>query len=185
MQESDLIKAAQAGDIEAFHQLMNHYLPVVEKFAYQIGNDANDIEDVAQEVFIRVYRFINQYSKAKFTTWLYQITLNVTRDLKRKNKRNKNKVEKMMHERMDYSEVLNDSLLEDEEAQSLHNAIQQLNDKYKLPLILYYFHDKKYDEIAEVLSLRLSTVKTRLKRAKDKLKDILMDNEEVLKDVRR
>jgi RNA polymerase sigma-70 factor, ECF subfamily len=186
MQESDLIKYAQKGDIEAFQQLMNKYLPVVEKFAYQIGNDANDIEDVAQEVFIRVYRFINQYSKAKFTTWLYQITLNVTRDLKRKDKRNKNKVEKLMQERNDFTEEFNDSLLESEDAKILHHAISRLHEKYKLPLILYYFHDKKYDEISEVLSLRLSTVKTRLKRAKDKLKVILMEmeSEEVMNDVR-
>jgi RNA polymerase sigma-70 factor, ECF subfamily len=184
MQDAELIKAAKTGDLEAFHQLMKKYLPVVEKFAYQIGNDPHDIEDVAQEVFLRVYRFIQQYSKAKFTTWLYQITLNVTRDLKRKSKSNKRKLEKVLKEKSRFDYETSDSLLISEEARELHESIQKLDEKYKVPLILFYFHDKKYDEISEVLSLRLSTVKTRIKRAKDKLKVILLENEEAMKNAR-
>jgi RNA polymerase sigma-70 factor, ECF subfamily len=182
--DDDLIKATQLGDIEAFHQLMKKYIHTVEKFAYQIGNNPHDIEDVTQEVFIRVYRFIQQYSKAKFTTWLYQITLNVTRDMKRKSTRSQQRLDKLMSQRQDFVEQMNDTLLESEEAKELHIALQKLDDKYKHPLVLFYFHEKKYDEIAEVLGLRLSTVKTRIKRAKDKLKAILIENEEAMKDVR-
>lgn len=173
MNEEELIQKAKQGDLEAFRQLISNYYPVVERFAYQIGSPASDIEDITQEVFLRVYRFLDTYSNAKFSTWLYKITLNISRDIMRKNKRNLEKTKKMSFQREEVFLHIEDHLLKDEAHKELHEIILHLNEKYRVPLILFYFHDKKYEEIAKILSLPLSTVKTRISRARQKVKEAL------------
>jgi RNA polymerase sigma-70 factor (ECF subfamily) len=176
MLEEELIKRAKQGNAAAFQLLVEQYYPVVERFAYQLGNRRDEIEDITQEVFIRVYRFIDQFSKAKFSTWLYKITLNVTRDAARKKAQNERKLFKIQLEREVYPEI-EASVLQNEEDRILHISIQRLNEKYSIPIILYYFHDKKYDEIAEILSISLSSVKTRILRGKSMLKKLMEEEE--------
>ncbi|RFU70171.1 sigma-70 family RNA polymerase sigma factor [Peribacillus saganii] len=170
MNEEELIRRAQAGDKQALSDLIAMYYPAVERFAYQMGNTADEVQDITQEVFIKVFRFIHQFSHAKFSTWLYKITLNTSKDYSRKKSSYLKKLLRLQKERP--SEVLNSEqfTLKGEEEKCLHECIQQLDDKYKIPIILFYFHDKKYEEIAEILGLNLSTVKVRILRAKEALK---------------
>lgn len=172
----DLIELAKNGDHQAFHELIERHILSVERFAFQIGVSANDVEDVTQEVFIRVYRFLKQYSGKTFTTWLYKITLNVARDYYKKAKRNHEKLDLLARESSLIEENLKLEMFMNEEDEKLHLLIQQLDDKYKLPLILYYFQDQKIKEISTILSLPVSTVKTRLFRARAKLKKALQAN---------
>ena len=174
MTEEELIKKAKRGNMNAFEQLVELHYPVVEKFAYQLGNRQDEIEDITQEVFIRVYRFIDQFSKAKFSTWLYKITLNVTRDFARKRQSNLRKVFKIQQDfrQDDYPEI-ESTVIRNEEDRILHLAIQKLDEKYRVPIVLYYFHEKKYEEIAEIMSITLSTVKTRILRGKTMLKKVM------------
>jgi RNA polymerase sigma-70 factor, ECF subfamily len=174
MNEDELIKKAKQGNMKAFSQLVEIHYPIVEKFAYQLGNRHDEIEDITQEVFIRVYRFIDQFTKAKFSTWLYKITLNVTRDFARKRQSNLRKVFKFQQDfqKEDYPET-EAAVLRNEEDRVLHLVIQKLDEKYRVPIVLYYFHEKKYDEIAEIMSISLSTVKTRILRGKSMLKKMM------------
>lgn len=174
MTEDELIKKAKQGNIIAFGQLVEVHYPVVERFAYQLGNRREEIEDITQEVFIRVYRFLDQFSQAKFSTWLYKITLNVTRDFARKRQSNLRKVFKIQQDfrNEDYPEI-ESKVLRNEEDRILHLAIQKLDEKYRVPIVLYYFHEKKYEEIAEIMSITLSTVKTRILRGKTMLKKMM------------
>lgn len=171
MTEDELIKKAKQGNLNAFGQLVELHYPVVEKFAYQLGNRQDEIEDITQEVFIRVYRFIDQFSKAKFSTWLYKITLNVTRDFARKRQSNLRKVFKVQQDlrNENYPEI-EAAVIRSDEDRILHLAIQKLDEKYRIPIVLYFFHEKKYEEIAEIMSITLSTVKTRILRGKTMLK---------------
>jgi RNA polymerase sigma-70 factor (ECF subfamily) len=168
--EEELISRAQDGDIQAFSELIRCYSPTVEKFAYQMGNRADDIEDITQEVFIRVYRFIHQFSRSKFSTWLYKITLNVTRDYSRKKHSHIRKIFSLQNERQVQPPDSEQHLLKGEEDRILHECIQKLDEKYRVPIILFYFHDRKYEEIAEIININVSTVKTRLLRGKNLLK---------------
>ncbi|WP_409302448.1 RNA polymerase sigma factor [Peribacillus sp. SCS-155] len=170
MNEEELIKSAQTGDMQAFSQLVKQYSPVVERFAIQMGNRVDDIDDITQEVFIRVYRFIHQFSQAKFTTWLYKITLNVTRDFARKKTGHLKRILSLQKEPQEQPAYTEHFILRNEQDRKLHECIQRLDEKYRVPIILYYFHDRKYDEIAEILNQNLSTVKTRLLRGKEMLK---------------
>ncbi|MFS0688928.1 sigma-70 family RNA polymerase sigma factor [Sporosarcina sp. 179-K 8C2 HS] len=171
MEESDLITRAQNGEREAFSQLMQMHFRTVEKFSYQCGVRLDDIPDVTQEVFIKLYRFLPQFNQQRFTTWLYKITLNTARDYYRKEGRETAKEERMkaegdlVHHQSSEAKVL---LFEEDRA--LHEAIIRLEEKYRIPLILFYFQDLTYQQIADVMNITLATVKTRIFRAKDGLK---------------
>lgn len=172
--ETELIERAQQGDKEAYIELIRIYQITVEKFAFQCGVHSNDLADVSQEVFVKLYRFLHQFKQDRFTTWLYKITLNATRDYYRKEQREQAKEERLSAQQQMLSSSAEKHVLNFEEDRLLHNAIKELDEKYRYPLILFYFHELKYEEIAEVLNISLSTVKVRILRAKEKLKVLLM-----------
>ncbi len=178
MDDEELIKRAVHGDLVAYGELIQRYSQTVERFAYQIGNSPNDIADIQQEVFIRIYRFLDQFQHGRFTTWLYKITLNVSRDFVRNYIRYQTK-EAMLQEQVDQSPTISNPFLKREEDRMLHDCIQELDDLYRIPLILYYFHDRKQEEIADVLGTNVSTIKVRLLRARSQLKERLEKLEEM------
>lgn len=178
MGELELIARAQQGDKAAYTELIHIHYRTVEKFAFQCGVRVNDIPDVAQEVFVKLYRFLHQFKRDRFTTWLYKITLNTARDYYRKEMKEKKKEQKLNSE-VDINfttRSAEDRVLVFEEDRELHNAIQTLDEKYRHPIILYYFHELSYEQIAEVLNIPLSTIKIRLMRAKALLKSALQMN---------
>lgn len=175
--EKSIIARAQQGDKEAYRELVLTYAHVVEKFAYQIGVHENDIGDVAQEVFLKLYRFLHQFNDSRFTTWLYKITLNTARDFYRKEARETKKEQKLQQQDAKVAQSAESRVLVYEEDQQLHAAIQLLKEDYRMPLILFYFHQLQYDEIAEVLGITLANVKVRIHRAKEQLKAILVKEE--------
>lgn len=172
--ETELIERAQQGDKDAYIELIRIHQRTVEKFAFQCGVHSNDLADVSQEVFVKLYRFLHQFKQDRFTTWLYKITLNATRDYYRKEQREQVKEERLSAQQQTPSTSAEKYVLNFEEDRLLHNAIKELDEKYRYPLILFYFHELKYEEIAEVLNISLSTVKVRLLRAKEKLKSVLI-----------
>ncbi len=177
MNEIEWITKAQQGDKAAYGELMNLHYRTVEKFAYQCGVHLDDIPDVTQEVFIKLYRFLHQFKQERFTTWLYKVTLNTARDYYRKESRERDKQEKTIdNKHYTVQNSAESQVLLFEEDQELHNAILKLDEKYRIPLILFYFQDLSYQQIADVLNITLSTVKTRLHRAKDSLKKIINKN---------
>ena len=175
MEESELIARAQAGDKEAYSELIRMHQRTVEKFAFQCGVQIQDIPDVKQEVFIKLYRFLHQFQKDRFTTWLYKIILNTARDYYRKERKESEKEQKM--QAMDNQRTTKSAeakVLVFEEDRALHETIQQLDEKYRYPIILFYFHELSYEQIADVLNLSTSTVKVRMLRAKEQLKILLV-----------
>jgi RNA polymerase sigma-70 factor (ECF subfamily) len=171
MEEADLIIRAQNGEREAFAQLMHMHFRTVEKFAYQCGVRLDDIPDVTQEVFIKLYRFLPQFNQQRFTTWLYKITLNTARDYYRKSGRETAKEERMITEgNLSHHQSTETKVLLFEEDRTLHEAILRLDEKYRIPIILFYFQELTYQQIADVLNITLATVKNRIFRAKDNLK---------------
>ncbi|SDZ16409.1 RNA polymerase sigma-70 factor, ECF subfamily [Evansella caseinilytica] len=170
-EERALLQQAAEGDDQAFHEIIKAYHTTVERFARQIGVREEDLQDVTQEVFIKVYRFIDKYTHGKFSTWLYSVTINVAKDFFRKQKREKEKWKKTVAEKpvMHYEDDMHLS----EDGERLHDALLNLDEKYKIPIVLFYFHDATIKEIADIMRMREATVKTRLKRGKERLKACL------------
>lgn len=178
MLELELIERAQQGDKAAYTELIHIHHRTVEKFAFQCGVLVHDIPDVTQEVFVKLYRFLQQFQRDRFTTWLYKITLNTARDYYRKEMKEKEKEQKLHVEAgVNYkTKSAEERVLVFEEDRDLHNAIQALDEKYRHPIIMFYFHELSYEQIAEVLNVPLSTIKIRQLRAKALLKSALQLN---------
>ncbi|SHG92291.1 RNA polymerase sigma factor [Ornithinibacillus halophilus] len=170
-----LIDSAKAGDIDAYGQLIDQFSGTVERFAFQIGVSYDDVPDVSQEVFLRIYRFLHQFDgESSFSTWLYKITLNVARDYGRKQSSIKSKTELLKRQQnIDASvvEPIEMQLLRDEEDRYLYQCIQELKDKYRIPIVLHYFQDLTYQEISKVIGAKESTVKVRVLRGRNQLAD--------------
>ncbi|RSL30572.1 RNA polymerase sigma factor [Salibacterium salarium] len=166
MISNESIQRARYGSQE-FHDLVHTYYQTVQRFAYQIGVKPEDIEDVTQEVFLKVYRSLHHFSGGTFTTWLYSITLNTTRDMMRKQKRLNQKIEKMKEKTSNQTYATLDV---SEEAMELHEMIRNLEEKYRVPLVLHYFHQQTHAEISEVTGTSVSGVKSQVMRAKQQLK---------------
>ncbi|MFD2045177.1 RNA polymerase sigma factor [Ornithinibacillus salinisoli] len=180
MEEGQLIQLVKENDENAFEQLIEKYKPIVERFAFQFGVSPEYIPDIVQETFIKVYRKLHQYNSGRLSTWIYRITLNTARDHFRKQQKDKKvlhkatEIQKMQHSYGYY--------FEKEEHVIIHECLQDMDQKYRSPLILFYFHDKTYDDIGKILRLKTSVVKTRIHRAKKHLKKAYekMEVQEVL-----
>ncbi|KMK76472.1 RNA polymerase sigma factor [Alkalihalobacillus pseudalcaliphilus] len=171
MKEEEWLRQAKEGNEEAFHSLVSTHLKTVERFCFQLGVPAYQIDDVTQEVFIKVYRFITKHTHGKFTTWLYSLTLNVVRDFYRHEQRQKKKWLQLKEKKQLLSDEAYIEKHFDEESRHLHVLVQSLDSKYKVPIVLHYFHDLSYLEIADVMEISEGAVKTRMLRAKKQLKE--------------
>jgi RNA polymerase sigma-70 factor (ECF subfamily) len=168
----DLIRHAQAGDREAFAALFEQYKNLVYKTAHLLLGDAHEAEDALQEVFLLVHKSLTTFDahKGAFTTWLYRITLNFC----------------LNHRRRKHHSSLEDVLptpathfpgAQLAEEDSLWRATRSLSDKQQAVLILRYYWELPYAEIASILEVPLGTVKSRLDLALKTLRKILEEQE--------
>ena len=95
MSELELIERAKTRGQSSIYRTHTYHYRTVEKFAFQCGVQVHDIPDITREVFVKLYRFLHQFQRDRFTTWLYKITLNSARDYYRKETKEKEKGHKL------------------------------------------------------------------------------------------
>jgi len=167
-----LIERAQADDRTAFAALFEQYKNLVYKTAYLVLNDAAEAEDALQEIFLSVHKSLGSFDphKGAFTTWLYRITLNYC--LNHRRKRRHSSLEALYpHPFTDFPSAR----LANEEA--IWQATHSLSDKLQAVVILRYYWELPYTEIAQILDLPLGTVKSRLDLALKTLRKIIEEQE--------
>lgn len=178
VEDSELAVRARAGDRNSFGVLVERHQSQIYGFALHFFRAPDIAEDVAQETFLRAYRFLNSYDESRrFVTWLYSIARNICIDRHR---------ERTRKEGMPIDDVPPDQLLsEDPEGDPLGNllrrearkvlksAVDNLPEKYKTPIILCYMDGLSYQEIGEILGISLNNTKIRIFRAKKMLLDNL------------
>jgi RNA polymerase sigma-70 factor (ECF subfamily) len=169
MVRMDLIERTLAGDPNSFKLIFDQYKNLVYRTAYLILDNSSEAEDALQETFLKVYRFLGKYqpSKGAFTTWLYRITVNHCLNQRRKLVRFMKPIE-TFDEKVHTS--LEDKLSEE---QALQQALKRLSNKLRVVIILRYFLDLSYSEIAQVLDIPLGTVKSRLNMGLKKVRSEL------------
>ncbi|ODT69859.1 hypothetical protein ABS71_08815 [bacterium SCN 62-11] len=164
----------KAGDAEAFNQLMDKYQRTVVNLVFRFTGDAENAEDLAQEVFLRIYRAAPRYEpKAKFFTYLYQVTLNLCRNERERSTRRKASSLDAGEKAWDLPdpEVGAEALIQRQEtAAQVQAAIQELPQEQRQLLILQRFQELGYEELAEVTAQTVSAVKAKLHRARLALK---------------
>ena len=180
-QDFALMKQIAAGDESAFRTLIErHQDAVVGTVAKMLGSP-NDAEDIAQQVFLRVWQHAKQYRPdAKFTTYLFTITRNLVFNETRRRSRKKEiplvtgDASGSHHEPGDAPHRQPDAtLLEAELRKAVDKAIASLPETQRLAVILRRYDELSYEEIAEVLDLSVSAVKSQLFRARNSLREAL------------
>ena len=159
-----MVEEAQAGNSYAFGVIVSNYNGKLLNFVRNWLHDHDEAEDLVQETYIRMFRNIKRYDEKKgsFSLWMFTIAINLIRNEKRNKTRRK-------------TDTFNNSILEkiiigeDVEYTDLSyvkNHIDKLKDKYRLPIIYFYYGNKRYKEIAEILGISMGSVKSRIRRAK-------------------
>jgi RNA polymerase sigma-70 factor (ECF subfamily) len=182
LNELELIQQLRAGDELAFKSLVATYQDMVYNTALGIVQNAEDAEDVAQEVFIQVYRSIDQFKgDARLSTWMYRITTTKALDHIRSRKRKKRFAfitslfgpnDELIHEPVDFQHP-GVTLDRKEQAALLFRMIEQLPDNQKVAFTLHKTEGLSYQEIADVMQLSVSAVESLLFRARQNLRKLL------------
>jgi len=185
--ELDLVKQCQAGNTEAFDQLVTRYRTRVFAMIYNMVHNEQDAWDLAQDSFVKAWKSIGRFrGRSSFYTWIYRIVMNVTIDWLRKKQvkgagaefndaiqlreiepasRTVPKADPLPHERMEQSEI----------RARIDNAIAQISPGHRAVILMKEIEEMQYHEIAEALGCSIGTVMSRLFYARKKLQNLLRD----------
>ena len=185
--ELDLVKRCQAGETEAFDELVTRYRTRIFGMIYNMVHSEQDAWDLAQDSFLKAWKSIKRFQgKSSFYTWMYRIVMNVTIDWLRKKQikgagtefddavqlkeidpasRTVPKAEELPYERMERSEVRT----------QIDNAIAQLTPEHRAVILMKETEGMQYHEIAEALGCSIGTVMSRLFSARKRLQSLLKD----------
>jgi len=173
-----IIRQFVDGDKSAFQILVKRHKEKVRNIIYITMNNSALVDDVAQDVFITVYRNLKHFRyESQFTTWLYRITVNRCKDYLRK--MNVRKIFFPIEEGAEVSQY-SSPVENNDVSRIVMDAISKLPVKLRMPLILKDIEGFSYQEISETLKCEMGTVKSRIFRGREKLKAILQPLEKEL-----
>lgn len=178
--EKMLIHRCKKGDLAAFEILIFRYQKKTYNIALGMVGNIEDAKDVAQDSLIKAFQNIKTFKgKSKFSTWLYRITINTSKDFLRK-KRNRMAVENIdaVEEIQDKALEPSEQLEQTQERKRIMQAIGQLNEEYRDIIVLRDLQGFSYQEIADLLLINLGTVKSRISRGRYQLRNILTQSDE-------
>ncbi len=168
----DILVKASKGDLQAFEEVYKLSSSFVYNVAYRVIGNQQDAQEATQEIFMTVYHKLKDFRfESSFKTWLYRITVNHSINMSKKISKTKNKtfvfdenvnppsVEPETHEKMDRE--YNEKIVQD--------FLSELNEDQRACIVLRNIEGLSYEEISQSLNININTVRTRLKRAREKL----------------
>lgn len=182
MSDIDLIQECISGNHDAFSELVTRYKKLIYNVVYNMISDKQEVNDIAQEVFIRIYKSLDRYNpEFKFSTWSVKIATNLCLDVLRKKKINSTPIEEIEGVSSDL-ETPEAKYISSERSRKIREAIASLPEKYRTPIVLFHQNGLSYEEITKVLNEPMTIIKNRLYRARLMLRESLMPyrKEEVL-----
>ena len=170
----EAIEAVLGGDSDRFEELFRKYRSFIAGICYRMGVHASDIDDLVSQIFFKIYRSLFRYDPSRsFTNWIAVITANHVRDYFREQAVRK-KIFVPLPDRLDPpAQESADVITKREEIEVVHQGLRQLPGRYRDILILKYMEEQTITKIAGILTLPVSTVKTRLFRGRLWLRRIL------------
>ena len=167
--DEELVARSMGGDLDSFNQLVLRWERPIYALAYRVIGREEDARDVAQETFLRAFRALKGFKgQAKFSSWLYRITLNLCRDWIRREKRTPIAVAPEGVDLVELageatpSESMEELVARRQLGRAVSKAMALLPEEQRTAIILKEYHGLTFQEIAELLDCPLSTVKTRL-----------------------
>ena len=184
--DHELVTRAQTGSEKAYRELLGRYQRPVFSIIYRMIRDREQAEDLAQETFVRVFNNIDRYDpRFKFSSWIFKIATNLTIDHIRRKELNTVSIDGSRNattaEQIEATSITiaspdenPEELLEAKElGVEIEGAIGKLRPEYKAAILLRHVEGREYQEIAEILSLPLGTVKTYIHRGRNELREQL------------
>lgn len=178
-----LIEESRKGNVDAFEELIKGYKKSAYNIALRVMRNVEDAEDASQEALIKIFKNISSFNmESTFKVWMYRVVVNTCIDFKRRKNVNTLSIDETIDlgsgreiQREIPDESNNpDALIErNYSTQLVNDAINMLEDDFKTIIILRDIKGFTYDEISQILSCNLGTVKSRLSRARKRLKELL------------
>jgi len=171
-EDLELARRSQAGDTEAFGELVTKYRAKIFTMVYRMVCNENDAWDLAQEGFLKAWRSIQQFQgRSSFYTWLYSLTVNLTIDsLRRKGRRVEVELDDAVPSSLPSPRA---NYHRNEIRQHINAALAQLSPEHRAVIVLKEIEDLQYQEIAKILNLSIGTVMSRLFYGRKQLQSIL------------
>jgi RNA polymerase sigma-70 factor (ECF subfamily) len=186
LEDDKFVKRAIEGDQDAYKDLMDKYQKPLYFHVLKMVKNHEQVEDLVQEAFMKAFRNLNSYNtNYAFSTWLYRITTNHTIDYLRKKKLKTTSIDQPVKTRDGEMEIqISDDaetdrdIIRKERKKIIHNAINDLPEKYRRVIEMRHLQELSYQEIADQLDLPLGTVKAHIFRAREMLYKELKDKRE-------
>lgn len=173
--DSELVVATLSGNQNAFKEMLNRYRSRILAICIKMLKDRTDAEEAAQDIFVKIYLHLSEFEHSRsFITWAGTIAANECRDRLRKSTR-----KKRLFTELEKADIEGDPVIpafEENQEMNLNRvekAIEQLPENLKEIIVLKAYGNYSYEQIAEILKVRLGTVMSRLFRARKKLTDLL------------
>lgn len=184
--DAEVMLQVKAGDDSAFNYLVQKYRRPMVNFMYRMAHNAAGAEDLAQEVFLRVYRSRESYeASAKFTTWLYRIATNLAvnhaRDTRHERPENQVSLDEPDEESgrtldlADATPSVEENLVQRERLAAIRQRVQALPERQRIAVVMHKYQQMDYRQIADVLKLSESATKSLLFRAYETLREQLRE----------
>lgn len=180
-EEQVWLEQARLGDKAAFGKLIEAYQSPVYNLAYRMLNNSGEAEEAAQEAFIRAYTRLESYNpEHKFSTWMLSITSNYCIDIIRKRRALLLSLDEPLppHPALmsDNSKGPEAQMMMNEQQDMVQSLLNELPDDYRQAVVLRYWYDLSYEEIAEMMDTTVSAIKSRLFRARRQLAEVSHHN---------
>lgn len=182
---AELLSRVRAGDSNAWGELYRGYAPAIFRFCRRALPSREDAEDATNEVFMKVRQKLGTYDSSRpFTAWLYKVASNHCWDMLRRRRIRQDletgDVETLPLEHPDPGQL--ERLQEEHTSKEVRAGLDKLPDRARMALVLRYFGDMSYDEIAETLGVRRAFVGVLLLRARHQLREILQGGAESVRE---
>ena len=180
--DEELAKAT-IQDNRNFNPLVERYTQKIRRYITHLTGNWQESEDITQEVFLLAYKNIANFNyKMKFSAWLYRIAHNQSVNFIKKHYRVKNvefddQIQNELIENIDYEDLIDKKI----SARRVKAAVKKLKPKEQEIIYLYYFEEKKYEEIADILQISINSIGPTIKRIKVKLKKIFLEKNDKIR----
>lgn len=173
--DEHLIGLAANGDGQAFERIVHKYQQAVFNTIYRYTGSRDDVQDLAQEIFIKVWRNAAKFKgKSKFSTWLYRIVVNHCINYRRRRRQDHISLDELSEKgRTPASLQVRDDWEERNRAKYVRQAVDELPDRQRMALVLSHFEGRSYKEIAEIMKISVSSVESLIFRARSNLRQKL------------